>query len=203
MAFGTGTKSAKLDTGGDFEFFTDGTDAVAVQLNPGERLGVIFSAENPGTTDNFEYRVLAGYKAKTGDTLDAGGTTTLDLDTAADPIDADDELNGEYIVITSGTQQGVGRLITASANANDRVTLDHSMTDPGTASYERYRLGIAFQGQIDLTGSAGEDTPDHRTSPPIEVQGPWEWVLFQGRATGTPTDAIDAWVSYQKDGISV
>ena len=151
-AFDAPLVSEFLTPGANFEFFRllAGTTAITLQLVFGESASFRFNVDSAGTTDNVEIAVMTGHQISSGNTFDTvNSTTSFDLDTAAgDTVGIDDDLNGTYIVFTSGAAggageaEGQGRLISNSAATNDNITLDHAVTtgsDTGT-TYDLYRL---------------------------------------------------------------
>ncbi len=207
MARGAVVKSEKLDLTAASLFFSDnaGTDILALQLNAREMLIVNFLFDIVGTTDDIIWEVLSGARISNGNTFDADSSdnTHADLDTAADGGAIIDEFNGDYLVVTAGTATNQARLITDFETAtNDRVTITPSWTtdtDLGD-TYDIYSLGIYQTGKMDVSVLTATPTVDlfHRT-PPIKLMGP-EFFLF--RAKGGATDAHNAWVVTQKDGVS-
>ena len=77
MAWGTLAESAWLACDADAEFFTDGTDAIVIALNPGESGTLTFNVDVAGTTDDLVIEVLQGHQIADSLALDAGGTTTV------------------------------------------------------------------------------------------------------------------------------
>ncbi len=70
MAWGTITESAYLTLDANFEFFTDGTDAIVLALNPRETASITFNVDAAGTTDDLEIEILQGHILSTGNGLD-------------------------------------------------------------------------------------------------------------------------------------
>ncbi len=206
-AFDAPLRSTFLTLDGNFEFFKIAADtvAVALQLVFGESASFRFNVDAAGTTDNVEVAIMTGHRISSGNTFDAvGSTTSFDLDTAAgDTVGTDDDLNGTYIVITSGAAggageaEGEGRLITNSAATNDNITLDHAVTtgsDTGT-TYDLYRLSEQ-KFIIDMSSAIGEDNPLNDGVTVNWMSG--EFILVRAQATGA-TDAHRIQMSYQKD----
>jgi len=201
-------KSEKLDLTAASLFFSDNAGSLinVVQLNSRELCVVQFAFEIVGTTDDITWEILSGTLISSGNTFDADSsdTTHADLDTVADGGALEDEFKGDYLVVTAGTAVNQARLITAFDTAtNDRVTITPAWTadtDLGD-TYDIYSLGIYQDGTMDVSILTATPTVDlfHRT-PPISVVGP-EFLLF--RAQGGATDAHNAWVLTQKDGVSV
>ena len=194
-----------LTLGNDYEALKLTGGALAmITLDPRETGVIIIHADAVGTpSDDIDIVVLQGIQLKTGDTLDAGAVGSADLDTVADAIAADDDLNGTYLAITSGNEEGTLRLITDSANANDRVTPSHNWGTGPTAgdSYERYALGYTHEVKLDLGGSATPDSDDpHHIALPVDaVDG--RYVFIMARRDGT-TDAHRVRAAYQTDGVN-
>ncbi len=208
MARGAFIKSEKLDLTAASLFFSDnaGADINVVQLNPRELCVVQFLFDIVGTTNDITWEILAGTRISSANTFDADSSdnTHADLDTAADGGAIIDEFNGDYLVVTAGTATNQARLITDFETAtNDRGTIkpawavDTDLRD----TYDIYSLGVYQDGLMDVSVLTATPTVDlfHRTIP-ISVMGP-EFLLF--RAQGGGTDAHNAWVLTQKDGVSV
>ena len=70
MAFGPVNTSAILTVDDDFEFLTDGTDAIVIQLTPRETATLNFVVDAAGTTDDLEIEVIQGHRISTGNGLD-------------------------------------------------------------------------------------------------------------------------------------
>jgi len=202
MAFGTLTLSDFLTLDGSFEFFISSSDAIALQLTPRETASLEFNVDAVGTTDDVEIQIVQGHRVKNGLGLDgASSATSLDLNTASDPITTDDDLNGTFLVMTSGGEQGEGRLITDSVATGDVVTLDHALSGTPSAAetYARYR-GTTFRFIIDMSAAIAEDNT-HSDGITVDARD-GEFVLIAARATGA-TDAHRVRVSFQVDGVSI
>lgn len=202
MAFSSVTLSDLLTLDADYEFLEASGAAIAIQLNPGESVSMAFSADAAGTTDDIEIEVLCGHRISTGNGLDgATSASDIELDTVADPIANDDDLNGTFIVMTSGDEAGEGRLIVDSVAADDGVNLEHALsgTPSATETYDLYRLN-AYKLGIPMVNAISDDA-QHNAGAVVD----WsmgEWVLVRARSSGA-TDAHRLRMSYQKDGISV
>lgn len=206
MAMGTAVVSAKLDLDGDFEFFTNGTDVIAKQLTPRERLPVSFSYEIAGTTDDIEGYAFGCIKDPdhSGETADAGAAGSIDLQTTGAGAKAADYFNGCIIVITGGTGEGQARLITDFETAtNDRATVDHNWntTPDNTSTYDIYRIVSRLPAHVDVSVATATPTWDDPSSRGVicTAEG-GEWWLFA--AKGGTTDAHDAWIAYQEDNVA-
>lgn len=202
MSFGVVSLSDFLTLDGSFEFFIESSDAIVLVLNPRETASLEFNVDAAGTTDDVEIQIVQGQRIKNGDGLDAvTSATVMDLDTAADPIAADDNLNGTWFVMTSGDEQGEGRLIIDSTAANDRITLDHALSGTPSAAetYARYRAST-YRFLIDMSAAIAEDNTHSDGVTVSAVNG--QYVLISARATGG-TDAHRVRVSYQVDGVSI
>ena len=225
MAFGSRVESAFLTCDANYEFITDGTDAIAIQLNPREAVTLVFNFDAAGTTDDLDIQVLQGNLESTGNGLDgttddldiqvlqgnlestgngldgATGADDLELDTAADGFSTDDDMNGKFIIMTSGDEQGEGKLITDSVASDDGVNLENALTGTPSASetYDLYNLGAVYEFQLD----SATQTSDIMHNARVTVDAAdGEWVLVRARATGS-TDAHRVQMSYQKDGVSI
>lgn len=201
MAWGTFTESAILTVDDSFEFITDGTDAIVLALNPRETATFLFNVDAPGTTDDLEIEILQGHRINNGFDLD-GVTSTSDVElmTASDPIAADGDLDGTYIIFTSGNAQGEGRLIVASVASDDGVNLSHAGTLAAAAdTYARYRFS-AFRFTMDPQSTVDSDNQNNDGITVHAANG--QYVAVVARATGA-TNAHRVQMSYQVDGVSV
>lgn len=202
MAWGTFAESTFLTVGANFEFITDGTDAIVLALNPGETVTFYFNVDAAGTTDDLEIEILQGHRISTGNTLDGvTSTTDIELDTVADGFATDDDMNGLYIVLTSGARQGEGRLIVDSVAADDGVNLSHALSGAaaGGDSYDLYRLS-PYRFTVDPQTTVDSDNQNNSGITADARNG--QYVAVVARATGA-TDAHRVQMSYQKDGVSL
>jgi hypothetical protein len=204
MAFGSVTQSEFLTVDGDYEFFKDdaGNDAIAIQLTPGERCTFRFHMDAVGTTDDLEIEVLQGHRISNGNTLDgATAADDLELDTAADGFSNDDDMNGTFIVMTSGDERGEGKMIDDSVASDDGVNLENALSGTPSAgeSYALYNLEATAWAYID-SAAADDDNP-HRAGVTVGAED-GEWVLVRARANGA-TDAHRVRMSYQVDGVDL
>ena len=194
--------SAKMDVDADFEFFTDGTDAIVVIANSRELINFVLTAHNPGTTDDLEWEILGGHRISNGNGLDgAASGTALDLNTTADGQADDDFYKSYYLIMTTGGERGQGRLITDFVASTDTVTLEATLSGTPSAgeTYALYRFDVIQAGSITFAASAPtEDNPHHVST---VIMG-YQYIAFRARRSGV-TDAIDAWISYDRDGVSV
>lgn len=202
MAFSTVTTSGFLTCDANYEFITDGTDAIAIQLTPRETVTFAFNFDAAGTTDDLDIQVLQGHQLSTGNGLDgATSSSDLELDTAADGFSTDDDMNGLFIVMTSGGEQGEGKLITDSVAADDGVNLASALTGApsATETYDLWRLAAVYEFQLD-SATPTDDIPHHARVTCDAADG--EYVLVRARATGA-TDAHRVRFSYQTDNVSI
>ncbi len=201
MAFDGVLQAAPLTLGSTAKFLklAAGTDAVAIQLAFGETVSFQFNVDSAGTTDNVEIEILQGHRIKTGLGLDAASSTTsLDLNTASDPITVDDDLNSTFIVMTSGDERGEGAVITDSTDADDRVTIAPALSGTPSASetYDRY---IAQPTKRTIVMTAAVSSTNLHALRHTTSWASGEWVLVRARATGA-TNAHRLNMSYQTDG---
>ncbi len=102
--------------------------------------------------------------------------------------------------MTSGGEQGEGRLITDSVAADDGVNLSHALSGTPSAAetYDRYRFSpfrITMDPQTTLTSDAQNNAG-------ITVHAAnGQYVAVVARSTGA-TDAHRIIMSYQVDGVS-
>lgn len=205
MAWGTLLQSAFLTVDANYEFLEDGTDAIVLALNPREGGSVVFHYDAAGTTDDLEIQVLQGHRISTGNGLDgATAADDLELDTAADGFTTDDDMNGTYIIMTSGGEQGEGRQISDSVAADDGVNLTHALSGVPSAAetYDLYKFGYAVEMTLSPAAlTSSDDDPLH--SKPISFDARnGQYIAFRARASGA-TDAHRVRASYQVDGVAV
>ncbi len=203
MAFGSFTESIFLTVDAAFEFLeTAAGTAIVLALNPRETVSILFNVDAAGTTDDLEIEILQGHRISTGNGLDgATGAADLELDTAADGFSTDDDMNGLYIVMTSGGESGEGRLIIDSVASDDGVVLSHDLsgTPSATETYDLYRfapLRFTMDPQTTLSSDAQNNTGITMSA----VNG--QFVAIVARSTGA-TDAHRVQLSFQVDGVSV
>ncbi len=202
MAFGTRTTSDFLTVDADFEFFIASSDAIVLALNPRETVSFLITFDAAGTTDDLEVQVLQGHRLSTGNGLDGGtGAADVELNTTADGFSTDDDMNGRYLIMTSGGERGEGRLITDSVAADDGVILDHDLSGTPSAAetYDLYTFHVVSQFLID-SATPTEDIPHHQGISVNAVSG--QFVAVRVRRDGA-TDAHRAVLSFQVDGVSV
>lgn len=204
MAWGAMTESAFLTLDAAFEFLeaSGGGTAIVLALNPGETATLNFNADAAGTTDDIEIEVLQGHLLSTGNGLDgATSASDLELDTAADAIATDDDLNGTYIIMTSGGEAGEGRLIIDSVAADDGVNLSHALSGTPSAAetYDRYRFA-PYRFTMDPQTTISSDAQNNAGITVDAANG--QYVAVVARATGA-TDAHRIQMSYQVDGASI
>lgn len=202
MAWGTFTESTFLTVDANFEFITDGTNAIVLALNPREIVTFTFNVDAAGTTDDLEIEILQGHRISDGNGLDGTTSTTdYELNTAADSFAVDDDMNGLYLIMTSGDEQGEGRLIVDSVAADDGVNLSHAFSAQSSAAetYALYRFA-PYRFVIDPQTTI---TSDAQNNDGITAHaGHGQYVAIVARATGA-TDAHRVQVGYQVDGVSV
>ncbi len=203
MVFGTFTESAFLTVDAAYEFFLEGSNALVLTLNPRETATFAFNVDAPGITDDLEIEVLQGHRISTGNGLDGSTSSSdLELDTAADGFATDDDMNGLFIVMTSGDEQGEGRLIVDSVAADDGVNLFAALSaaPSATETYDLYRLSAVYNFKIDPQTTITDDLPNNARVTVDAADG--QFVLVRARADGV-TDAHRVQMSYQVDGVSI
>lgn len=202
MARGTATTSIALTVDGDWEAFQASSGvAQIIQLNPRELATIHINLNAVGTTDNFEWRLLAGTKyGAQGDWDAVTDASNLDMETAVHPTTDNDEVAGMYVVAADGGEAGEFRLITASTSADDGITVDHAFTGAPSAGelYDLYKFFIWDSGIIVPLTTPTVANPQHAGT---SIMGPDYFVLLGRAAAGT--DAHLAYATYQKDGVSV
>lgn len=203
MAWGTFTESDFLTLDGNYEFFIASSDAIVLALNPGESVTFRFHVDDVGTTDDVTVQVLQGHRISNGNGLDgATSASDVELDTAADGFSSDDDMNGTYIIMTSGDERGEGRLITDSVAADDGVNLSHALSGTPSAS-ETYALYAFFETiafDIDVTSGAPSDSVPHNAGVAVSA---FNGQYVAVRAKSGSTDAHRIRLSYQVDGVSL
>lgn len=201
MAWASPVTSASLTVDADWEAFqlTGGGEAL-ISLNPRELVTIHINLDAVGTTDNFDWRILGGTKVGAQGDWDAvTDASNLDLETTVHNMTTDDEFAGLYVVPANGGEDGEWRLITASTETDDGITVDHAFTGIPTAAelYDIYRMGILQEGIIVPLTTPTVANPQHMTT---TVLG-YEFVVVLGKRTGS-TDAHLAYMTSQKDGVS-
>lgn len=192
--------SVKLTTTADYEAFTDGTDALIIQLSPRELATIHITLDAVGTTDNLEWLLLAGSKfGAQGDWDAVTDASNLDLETTVHPTTTNDEMAGRYIVASSGDEQGEFRLITASTETDDGVTVDHAFSGTPTAAelYDIYNFSVWDAGIIVPLTTIVVDNPQNVIT---SIMGP-DFFVVLARHAGSTNSQI-AYMTYQKDGVS-
>jgi hypothetical protein len=172
-----------------------------VQLNARELATLHINLNAVGTTDNFEWRLLAGTKhGAQGDWDAVTDASNLDLETAVHPTTTDDEFAGMYVVAANGGEAGELRLITASTATDDGITVDHAFSGTPSAGelYDLYKFTIWDQGIIVPLTTPTVANPQHAGT---SIMGP-DYFVMLGRSAGA-TDAHIAYCTYQLDGVSV
>lgn len=196
MTFGTPVVGAFLTVGAAYKFLTDGTDAIAIQLATFENATLQFNFDAAGTTDDLDIEILQGQLVSTGNGLDgATAANDLELDTAADGFSTDDDMNGLFLVMTSGDEQGQGNLIIDSVASDDGVVLAAALSGTPSAAetYDLYRLRTIAV----LRRDSAAPTNDIQHNAGITVyDADGEWVLARARATGS-TDPHRVQMAYQ------
>jgi len=202
MARGSETISIALTTTANYEAFQASSGVAAiVQLNPREMATIHINLDAVGTTDNFEWLLLAGTKMTTGGDWDAvTDASNLDLETAVHPTTTDDEMVGIYVVATNGGEAGEFRLITDSTASDDGITVDHAFSGTPSAGelYDLYRFSVWDAGIIVPLTTVTVNNPQNVIT---SIMGP-DFFVVLGRHAGS-TDAQLAYMTYQKDGVSV
>ena len=197
QAFGESERQV-LDA--NYEFLKQGSDALVISLNPRELVNMVFTVEEVGVpTDNVEIQILGGHRVATGDALDgATSASDVELDTVANPFTNDDELNGTYLIMTSGGEQGEGRLIIDSVAADHGVNLSHALSaqPSATETYDLYRFGVIQDLEI-AVATPSEDEPNTA----FTIVSGWQFVAVLARRTGV-TDAHVLRMTYSKDGVN-
>lgn len=203
MAWSDLTESAFLTVDANYEFFTDGTDAIVGELNPGELVILTFNVDAAGTSDDLDILPVQGQLISTGNTLDGvTSTTDVELDTAADGFSNDDDMNGLWIVFTSGACQGEGRLIVDSVAADDGVNLSHALSTSPSAgdSYDLYRFVPVVPFVMDPQTTITTDAQNNDGTTLSYGAGRY-WACLT-RATGS-TDAHRVKMGYETSGVSI
>lgn len=201
MAWVSPVTSASLTVDADWEAFqlTGGGEAL-ISLNPRELVTIHINLNAVGTTDDFDWRILGGTKeGAQGDWDNVTDASNLDLETAVHPMTTDDEFAGLYVVPANGGEDGEWRLITASTQVDDGITVDHAFTGTPTAGelYDIYRMGILQEGIIVPLTTPTVANPQTMIT---TILG-YEFVVVLGKRTGS-TDAHIAYMTSQKDGVS-
>lgn len=202
MSFGKAMEAAILTVDAAFEFLTNGTDVIVIKLHPRETVTFFFNVDAAGTTDDLEIEVLQGHLLSSGNGLDgATGADDLELNTAADGFSTDDDLNGQYIIMTSGDEQGEGRLIIDSVAADDGVNLSHALsgTPDAAETYALYHFS-ALRFVMDPQTTISSDAQNNDGMTVHASNG--RYVAIVARADGG-TDAHRLQMSYQVDGVRI
>lgn len=202
MAWGTFTESDFLTVDANFEFLVASGQAVVLALNPRETATLAFNIDAAGTTDDLEIEILQGHRISNGNGLDgATAADDLELNTTADGFTTDDDMNGLYIIMTSGDEAGEGRLIVDSVAADDGVNLSHALSGTPSAAetYALYRFA-PYRITLDPQTTIDSDNQNNASVSVTAVNG--QYVAVVARATGA-TDAHRVRMSYQVDGVSV
>ncbi len=206
MGFGPVLESAFLTLTGNYEAFKLAADttAVVITLKSRETATIMANIDSGGTTDDIDFAIWQGHILDTGNALDgAAGAADVQLDTAADPIATDDDLNGTYIHFTESgaAEEGEVRLITDSVATADRALLSHDLSGTPSAAetYDRYAFDH-FPVVLDATTAIGNDNPMSKGFTIHGADG--EKVVIVARTRGTPTDTHRMKISYQVDGVA-
>ena len=203
MAFSTPLLTAFLAVGSNYDFVTVGPDAVALQLNPRETVTLAFNFDAAGTTDDLEIEVLQGHRVSDGNGL-AGATGNDDLElNAADGFSTDDDMNGVFIVMTSGDEEGEGKLIDDSVASDNGVNLISALTGTpsATETYALYRLSAVYN--FILSSAVPTDDIQHNARVTLDAAD-GEWVLVRARNINPGgTDAHRVRFSHLRDGVSI
>lgn len=191
MAWGSLVQSSILTVDANYEFLTNSgdNDAFIIELAQGESGTLVLHVDVAGTpTDDLEVQVVGGPRISTGNALDgATAGDDLELDTAADGFSTDDDMNGLHIIMTSGDEQGEGRLIIDSVAADDGVNLSHALSGTPSAAetYDLYAFGKIYEFTLPLA-TAAEDEPNTKRLSLSWLQG--HYIGVKTRASGS-TDA--------------
>ncbi len=201
MAFSTPITSAALTVTAAWEAFqlTGGGEAI-INANPRALIPIHINLNAVGTTDNFDWRILAGMKeGAQGDWDAVTDASNLDLETTVHPMTTDDEFAGLYVVAANGGEDGEWRLITASTASDDGITVDHAFSGAPDAGelYDIYRMGIILEGVIVPLTTPTIGNPQHV----IMTLSGYEYYVILGKRTGS-TDAHIAYMTSQNDGVS-
>lgn len=196
MAFGTPVETDFLTVGSTYKFITASGQAVAIQLATFETATLLFNFDAAGTTDNLDIEILQGQRISNGNGLDgATAANDLELNTSADGFSTDDDMNGLFLVMTSGDEAGQGNLIIDSVAADDGVVLAAALSGTPSAgeTYALYRLRTL--AALRRLSSAPTNDNQHNAGIYIDAAD-GEWVLARARATGS-TDTHRVRMSYQ------
>lgn len=202
MARGSPATSIKLICDANYEAFQASSGVAAIiQLSPRELATMHINLDAVGVVDDFTWQLLAGSKVGGAANFDAvaDSTTVMNLDTAVHPMTTDDEFAGIYFLALQGGEAGEWRLIVDSAATGDKITLDHALsgTPSEAETYEIYRFSVWDSGIIvPLTTPTIANPQNDMTS----IEGP-DYFMVQGKSAAT--DAHLAYMTYQKDGVSV
>lgn len=202
MAFGSVVESAFLTVGADYNFIkASGGNAAEIVLNPRETATLRFNIDTAGATDDLEIEVLQGHRTSSGNGL-AGASAANNVQlNASDGFTTDGDMNGFFITMTSGGEQGEGKLITDSVASNNAVTLASALSGTPSASetYDLFRLaGVAWR-RVD--SAAGSDDNQHNAGVTVDAAN-GQYVLVRARATGS-TDGHRVQMSHQVDGVNL
>lgn len=201
MAEGAPVTSASLTVDADFEAFqlTGGGEAL-ITANPRELVKIHINLNAVGTTDDFNWRILGGMKeGAQGDWDAVTDASNLDLETAVHPMTTDDEFAGLYVVPANGGEDGEWRLITASTQVDDGITIDHAFTGTPDAGelYDIYRMGTLMEATIVPLTTPTVANPQNMITTVIGH----EFYVVLGKRDGS-TDAHIAYMTSQKDGVN-
>jgi hypothetical protein len=201
MAWSAVSTTDFLTCDANFEFLVESGQAKIITLNPRETAQLVFNVDAAGVTDDLEIEILQGHRISNGSGLDgATSTSDVELNTSVDSFTTDDDMNGLYIIMTSGGEAGEGRLIVDSVAADDGVNLSHALsgTPSATETYALYRFS-PFRFTMDPQTTVDSDNQNNAG---ITVHGAnGEYVAVVARSTGA-TDAHRVRMSYQLDGVS-
>ena len=200
MARGTAVISDSLTVTAAWEAFQHTSNTPVIQLNPRELATIHFNLNAVGTTDNFDWRILAGSKVGAQGNWDAvTDASNLDLETGVHTLTADDEFAGMYVVAANGGEAGELRLITAATSSDDGITVDHAFSGAPSAGelYDIYKFWIWDAGVIVPLTTPTIANPQHAGT---TIVGP-DYFVVLGKRTGS-TDSHLAYMTFQKDGVS-
>ena len=200
MAWSSLTQTDFLTLDANYEFFVASSNAVVVTTTTGYTYTFTFNVDSAGTTDDVEVQILVGQRVSTGNGLDgATSASDVEIDTGAEGFSTDDELNGLFLIMTNGDEQGEGRLITDSVAADDGVSLSHALSGTPSAgeTYDLYRFSELTTLVIDASTTASDDVPRNAGVSVHSSMG--QYIAIRARATGA-TDAHRIKAAYQDDG---
>ena len=195
--------SAKLVCTANYEAFqvVSSGGAAIIQLNSRELATIHINLDAVATNDNFIWQLLAGSQMGAEGNWDAvTDASNLDMETGVHTLTTDDEFAGMYVVAMDGDEKGEWRLITAATETDDGITVDHAFSGAPSAGelYRIYKFSVWDSGIIVPLTTPTIANPQNAMS---SIMGP-DFFMVQGKSESTP-DAHNAYMTYQKDGVSV